>query len=249
MNDTDKKIKVLWLYPSVLNLHGERGNMMALSRVAGIMGLTLEIVRVEAPGDVLPLDEADMLYLAPGQVKDMANIADAMKAQNEQLNAFVERGGAILATGTAGCVLARETVRADGSRFPGLGLLPMTCRERDAVYGDDIWFTTDKGFEVIGCQIQVVDTLLDTEARPYGKLIYGRGNNGGGDEGCRRKNVVFTNTLGPMLVKNPRIAEGLLCQISDIADICPAGRLAAEDTEYEDKSAELIRKFIKAKMA
>ena len=245
---TEKTLNVIWYCPSVLNLHGDRGNVMALERVAAQLGLALKVCRVEKPGDPLPLDDADLLFFAPGQVRDMPVLAEALAAEKEELTAYAAKGGAVLAVGTAGCLLAEETERTDGSRFAGLGLLPMTCREREKVYGDDIWFTTAAGTEIIGCQIQVVDTVLREGALPCGELIYGRGNNGGKDEGCRRDNVIFTNTLGPLLVKNPRFTQALLEQLANRAGIA-AETPGAVDTDYEDKSAELIRAFIKKKMA
>jgi len=244
-------IKILWLYPDILNLHGDRGNLMALERIAGLLGLPVEIVRVETPDQALPLESADLLMLCSGEVKDMARIVSDLAEQKRALRRFAAEGGYIFAIGSSGAVLARETRRRDGNVFGGLDLLPMYCRERDSVWGDDLWFSRNDtpGAEIIGNQIQVLDIELVEPAQTLGKVIYGRGNNGGQDEGCRAGNIVFTNTLGPLFVKNPRYTADILTDIANRRRLQPLRQLTPCDTEYEDKSFVLIKHFIEKKMA
>lgn len=239
----NRNVNVCWMVPSVLNLHGDRGNVMALEHVGKMLGQTIHVERHEQPDTPPDLKDADLMIFGPGQVRDMPAVVRGLQAGRSELDDFLARGGYILAIGTTGCVFANETLRTDGTRFPGLGLLPMTCRERDTVYGDDIWFRTkEKDLEILGCQIQVVDTILDEGAEPFGTIEYGYGNCGKKDEGCRNGNVIFTNTLGPMLIKNPRFTAALLRALAD------ADPDAEPDTGYEDESAELVRAFIRKKM-
>lgn len=239
----ENQVKIIWMYPSVLNLHGDRGNVMALSAIGKSLGMNVVVERLERPGDPLNLSDADLLFFPPGQIRNMPAIVDALHVYKDELADYRDRGGAIVAIGNSGCVLAKETKRWDGSRFKGLGLLPMSCRERDSVYGDDIWYKTrNENLEILGCQIQIIDTILDEGAEPFGTLVYGRGNCGKMDEGCRVNNVWFTNALGPLFVKNPRLAALALKNASGIEP------RREPDTEYEDQSAEMIRRFIKKKM-
>ena len=92
--------------------------------------------------------------------------------------------------------MAKETKRIDGSSIKGLGILDMNCTERKMVYGDDIHFSLveDSSQELIGCQIQMIDTELQSDIS-FGQIIYGMGNNSGKSEGAKYKNVIFTNTL------------------------------------------------------
>ena len=94
----------------------------------------------------------------------------------------------------------------------GLGLLDMTATERHLVWGDDLLLRVcDSRHEMIGVQIMMADVQT---TQPFGKVIYGYGNNGGKDEGARYKNLIYTNCVGPVLVKNPWFTEQIL------ADIC-----------------------------
>lgn len=153
----NKKIKILWAYPDILNLHGDRGNLMALERIGGLLGLAVEIVRVDDPGQPLALADADLLFLCPGEVKNMPQLVDIIDRQKEQLTDFLKGGGYLFAIGSTGAVFARETMLVDGSSFAGLSLLPMRCRQRESVYGDDIWFSPlfEPETKIIGNQIQI----------------------------------------------------------------------------------------------
>lgn len=245
------KINVVWLYPDILNLHGDRGNLMALQRIGELMGLEVSISRIESLGQPIPWEEADLLIANSGEVKNTARVAEALFHCREQLLTFAQSGGYLLATGTAGAALAQRTQRLDGSCFEGVGLLPMECSERAQVYGDDIWFTLNEQpqLPIIGNQIQVIDTTLLEGAQPLGTLIYGYGNHGAKDEGCRSGNIIFTNTLGPLLVKNPRYTQQLLLEIASSRGYSVQRQLSDEDMDYEDRSYQLIEAFIKKKMA
>lgn len=250
-----EKLIVLWLYPDILNLHGDRGNLMALHRLAKLSGLPLEIVRLDDLDQPLPLGSADLIILGCGEVKDLPRVIAALKKQQGELAEFCNRGGYLLATGSSGAALGRETKRLDGSSFAGLKLLPFSCSERQRVLGDDIWFTLidQPEQEILGNQIQILDFELDEQAEPWGKLIYGYGNKGDGFEGCQCRmgegRIIATNTLGPLLVKNPRFTARLLAEVAEIKQMRKLRNLALRDIEYEDKSAELIKRFISRKMA
>ena len=243
-------INVQWLYPNVLDLHGGRGDVMGLRHAAGLLGVDCEIRRLDDAAALPDLDWADLLWLGPGEVRCAAALAGRLAACHPALAEFAAAGGMIVAVGSSGAILARETARADGSSFPGLGLLDAVCRESGAVHGDDLWFALDDGEEVMGVQISLLDTLLDVDSptKPLGRVIYGRGNDGDSrQEGARRGNVVFTNALGPVCVKNPRFAARLLAEAARAKGLQLDPALAASQTEIEDASFALIRRFIENK--
>ena len=241
-------IIVNWMYPNMLHLHGDRGNLMALERIGKLLGRKVEIRRIESPQEQIPLDDCGLLVFTPGELRCMEGIAKALAPQKKALSSFVEKGGVILAIAASGAIFARHTKRIFGNSFEGLGLLNMEMEEREQVYGDDIHFIeSEGGLEILGNQIQIVDTHLGQGQAPFGSLIYGYGNDKSGSEGARRGNLIFTNTLGPLLVKNPRLSVDLLTQalgyLGEEAELV----LRDEDIQLEDHSAQLIRSFIAAK--
>lgn len=205
------KLTVGWMYPDILNLHGERGSVQALRAIGENLGLEMEIRRIENFHDPVPFDELDMLVFLPGEISTFRHLVPAMRRQMAEWKAYVDKGGYVLALGTTGLLFGKHTKRLDGSVQEGLGLLDMTAVERQYVWGDDLHLRIrDSRQELIGSQIQMADVEA---ASPLGAALYGRGNNGTGAEGARYLNLIYTNCLGPLFVKNPWFAEDILKDI------------------------------------
>jgi len=166
-----------------------------------------------------------------------------MKKQMEQLRAYVEKGGYVLGIGTSGMMFGKEVKREDGTVLEGLGLLDMTATERHLVWGDDLLLRVcDTRHELIGVQIMMADVQT---TQPFGKVIYGYGNNGGKDEGARYKNLIYTNCVGPVLVKNPWFTEQIL------KDICLSKFLGLQKKKpytLATNSFDSAEEFIRSKM-
>ena len=161
--------------------------------------------------DKIDFENTDIILFNVGEVKVMPTIIYALNAQERELKEYIEKGKVIILIGTTGCIMAKETLRADGSKFEGLGILDMQCIERKDVYGNDLHFTLkeDENMEIMANQIQLIDTVLNSDIA-LGTIKYGMGNNDGVTEGAKYKNVIFTNSLGPVLVKNPWYTEKLI---------------------------------------
>ena len=269
MNGMGKTLNILWLWPDILNQHGERGNAMALVRVCGLYGIETEVARVNRLEDELSVEAADIILIGAGELAVMPQIVGALSKHVKRLADWVEGGGILFATGTAGAALGVQTLRTDGSQISGLGLLDMECREREAVLGDDLIFSIGGGNGDVtdGClvggngsdpggglgiyciQIQMMDVSLAAGQQPLGRIIYGYGNNGSGFEGAQNGGVIFTNALGPVLVKNPWLTLSLIrnalkrkpCMESDELRFNP------KLFELELASAKAIRAFNQSK--
>ena len=205
------KLKLGWLYPDLFNLHGERGSVQALVRAGENMGLEMELLRISDPDDDIPFEDLDLAIILPGEIRSFAFVQPALEARRERLDAYLDRGGYLIALGTTGLMFGRSIQREDGSELEGLGLLDLRAKERQYVWGDDLHFRlNDTKMEILGSQIQMADVETDM---PLGTTIYGRGNNGSGVEGARYKNLIWTNCQGPVFVKNPWWAEAILSDI------------------------------------
>jgi len=241
-------LHILWLYPDVLNIHGGRGDIMGLLHICNMLDIPVKIRRWDSMREDIPWDWADMVYLNSGELKCAGDVAKAMGRQSVAIQDYVSRGKYIIAVASSGAILANSTEKLDGSVVKGLGLLDMKWKERESVWGDDIWFKTENGQEVIGNQIQVADVFLNEGQKPLGTIVYGRGNNGGSDEGARTDNVIFTSCLGPLVTKNPEFIAGLLVDAAEGAGLKVEKALSDSDIEIEKKSAEYIKNFMLDKM-
>lgn len=204
-------ITIGWMYPNLLNLHGERGSVQMLEKVGREMGLNITVRRIEDFDDEIPFNEIDLLMFLPGEIEVLTRIIPALKNQKDGLDAYLNDGGYLLALGTTGLAFGNKILREDGSELTPLGYLDMEATERKYVWGDDIHFRIEETKqEIIGSQIQMADVRAEN---PLGTTIYGRGNNGDGTEGARYKNLIYTNCLGPLFVKNPWFCQYILGQI------------------------------------
>ncbi|MDD6311464.1 MAG: hypothetical protein PUB09_06020 [Firmicutes bacterium] len=243
-----KTLRILWLYPDVMHLHGGRGDVMGILHICNMLELPVEIKRWDNMNEEIPWNWPHMIYMNGGEIKCMPEIVAALQRQRKSLDDYLARGGWFITCASTGSILSDRYERLDGTSVEGLGLLHMTWRERKMPWGDDIWFKTADGQEVIGNQIQVADVELAEGQEPLGTLVYGRGNNGGTDEGARTGNVIFTNCLGPMPTKNPEFMASLLVAAADAVDIKHTASITDEMIQVEKESAEYIKKFMKDKM-
>lgn len=241
----NNEINLAWMYPDILNLHGERGNVQAFERVANNLGIKLNVERIDDIEAKIDFEKYDILLFNCGELKVVPTMVEFLKPQLKALKKYIKENKTIITTGTTSAFLGKKATRLDGKIIDGLGILDLEFKERDLVIGDDIYFELNDGTEIIGSQIQMVDVTINGE-KPLGTVKYGYGNNGNEDEGCIKNNVIFTNCLGPLFVKNPWFAEKIIRQICkqkeiEIDDIIP-------EYEIEKKSLEVTKEFIEGKI-
>ncbi|WKY43339.1 cobalamin biosynthesis protein CobQ [Eubacteriaceae bacterium ES2] len=209
-------IKIGWLFPNTFNLHGDRGNILALEFELNRRGHEPVIEKINLDtDDFKPLDY-DILFCPPGEMIHFKTVIDYLMPVREELLTFIEKSP-LLVTGTSIAMFGKKISRVDGSSFDGLRIIDIEVVENDRVYGDDLYFScryNGKEMEIIGNQIQMMDILLKDEA-PFGLLHYGYGNTGETRfEGAHEGKAIFTNTLGPILVGNP----WLTCEIINLVE-------------------------------
>lgn len=242
----NKNLNISWLFPDVLNLHGDRGNVVALENVGKSLGLNVNITRIDSYDQKIDFDNTDIILINPGEVKVISKIVEVLNKQKEKLTKYIEDNKVILTIGTSGAIMGKTVEFLDKTKIDGLGYLDMEVGVRDTVYGNDILYTIndDENIEIIGNQIQLIDIKVNPE-QVLGKVSYGMGNNNDKTEGAKYKNLIFTNALGPVLVKNPWYAENLIRQAMKNKNIdLEENKL---DYSIELKSLECIKKFINEK--
>ena len=237
-------INVLWMYPDILNLHGERANAKAFEVIGNKLGLKVNIDRLDNIDNKIDFDKYDILLFNAGQLKEIEVISNIMKKQMDDLNKYIESNKVIFITGTTGALFSNNITRLDGTSFNGLNIFDADVKEREYVNGDDIYFKF-KDMEITGPQIQMIDIDIKNE-KPLGKVIYGFGNNNTGFEGMIKNNVIFTNTLGPALVKNPWLLEYLFDLVIENKNL----KVKKKKVKYdlEEKSHKSSLEFINKKI-
>jgi lipid II isoglutaminyl synthase (glutamine-hydrolysing) len=224
------KIRVGHLYPDYLNIYADRGNMAVLSRRAALRGHELEIAPLGL-GDAVGADEFDLLYVGGGQDREQSLVAPDLAEKGPGIHAAVDAGAALLAVCGGYQLLGRGYRGRDGSFMPGAGLFPheTVAGERRMIGDVLLSCELEPGVQhtLAGFENHAGRTRLDPGAEPLGRVISGFGNDGeSGFEGCRVASALGTYLHGPLLPRNPWLADWLLSRALAHASAGEPGALA-----------------------
>jgi len=207
------RIVVAHLYPDYLNIYADRGNIAVLTRRAALRGHELDVQAVSM-GDPLPAD-ASLLYVGGGQDREQGLVAVDIAGRGEELREAAAAGVAGLAVCGGYQLLGRSYRDTAGVELPGAGILPLhTVAGKRRMIGD-VLLECDLGVgdrrPLAGFENHAGRTFLDEGAEPLGRVVHGFGNDGSsGYEGCRAGRIVGTYLHGPLLPRNPWLADLLL---------------------------------------
>ena len=225
-----QKIVVGHLYPDYLNIYADRGNMAVLERRAAWRGIGFDY-RTLGLGEEPNPDEYDLYYVGGGQDREQALVAPDLATKGESLQEAVDGGAAFLAVCGGYQLLGRFYRDRSGAELPGIGLLPHhTVAGERRMIGDvllECELEPGHGRPLAGFENHAGRTYLDEGAEPLGRVVAGFGNNGeDGVEGSRVGNVLGTYLHGPLLPRNPWLADWLIGRalsrrLGDVPDLEP----------------------------
>jgi len=209
-------IRVGHLYPDYLNIYADRGNIAVLARRAAWRGHDLEVVPLGLADAIVP-GAHDLLYVGGGQDREQLLVAENLAAKADGLREAVDGGTAVLAVCGGYQLLGRGYRGLQGEDMPGVGLLPLeTVAGERRMIGDVLLeCRLEPGLRrtLAGFENHAGRTRLDAGAEPLGRVLAGFGNDGeSGFEGCRAGRVIGTYLHGPLLPRNPWLADWLLAQ-------------------------------------
>ena len=207
-------IRLAHLYPEYLNIYADRGNIAVLTRRAELRGHSLGLDAVSV-GDALRPGDHDLVYIGGGQDREQTLIAPDLAAKSDALHEIAAGGAALLAVCGGYQLLGRGYRGRDGSEMLGVGLFPHeTVAGERRLIGDvllDCELEPGLRRTVAGFENHAGRTKLDAGADPLGRVIAGFGNDGeSGFEGCRVGRALGTYLHGPLLPRNPWLADLLL---------------------------------------
>ena len=209
------RLRIGHLYPDYLNIYADRGNIAVFERRAAARGLELDITPIGL-GETVDPGAHDLLYVGGGQDREQALIATDIASKADGLQGAVAAGAAVLAVCGGYQLLGRRYLDRYGGDLPGAGVLPLeTIAGERRMIGDVLLECTFTGESrtLAGFENHAGRTLLDEGSEPLGRVVAGFGNDGqSGYEGCRVGRAVGTYLHGPLLPRNPWLADWLLAQ-------------------------------------
>lgn len=212
------RLVVLDLYPSLLQPEGDRGNSLVLAHRARQYGLDASVVVVH-PGDRVP--EADVVCLGGSEDGDLPLAAELLRASGD-VERLVTSGAVVLGVGAGYALLAQQFVDPDGSAHDGSGVLDVVMHDSGALISGPVLAHArpDLGLPpVTGYEYHRQVASHGSSAESWLPLEVGTGD--AGVAGARQGSVVGTWAHGPVLPRNPELAD-LLLRWAGVA-VDPAG--------------------------
>jgi lipid II isoglutaminyl synthase (glutamine-hydrolysing) len=207
-------LRLVHLYPDLMSVYGDRGNVLTLARRAEWREIPIE-VRELSLGDALDPEEADLIFFGGGQDLEQAVVSpDFLGQKAEAVCEAVKSGAALLSVCGGYQLLGRSYTTVDGQELPGAGLFDVRSVPGPQRHIGNVLIQTDLGGErrsLVGFENHSGRTYLGETAQPLGRTVVGAGNNGeDGTEGAVYQNAIGCYLHGSLLPKNPWLADWLL---------------------------------------
>ena len=209
------ELKICHLYPDVLNLYGDRGNVLCMCQRLRWRGIDVAVTGVSV-GEPLHAADHVLFFIGGGQdFEQEVLLEDLAGGKAAEIRAAVEDGLPFLAICGGYQMLGSYYKTWDGVQCDFIGALDLYtvgCRER--MIGNVLFSCDDlDGGTVVGFENHSGKTYLGPSVRPLGRMISGHGNNGeDGGEGARYRNVFASYSHGCLLPKNPALCDRILTE-------------------------------------
>ena len=234
------ELKICHMYPDVLNLYGDRGNVMCLQRRLAWRGIESTVERLPIGTDK-SLSGFDLVFIGGGQdFEQQVLLEDLHRGKDREIRAAIEDGVAFLTICGGYQMLGHYYETYDGQRCDFIGAVDLvTIGSKTRMIGNYKFQCGPEsgGSLVVGFENHSGKTRLGSGVKPLGTVLAGFGNNGEDKtEGVRYRNVFGTYSHGPLLPKNPVLCDFILRTAlerkygkADLSPLDDAAELAAHD--------------------
>jgi len=228
-----KAINIVHLYPEDMNIYGDSGNVIVLANRLKWRDIPFKIVKVNQ-GDAIP-PGTDIIIGGGGQDIGQRRVEADLQKKSTTLKSMSDDGVVMLMICGLYQLFGDSFITKDKVTIKGIGILPVHTEASDSRMIGNIAIETEFG-RVVGYENHSGKTWLHEGANPFGKVTKGFGNNGEDHyEGARVNNIYASYLHGPILSKNPKLADGLIGLALKNRGIS----LAKLDDSLEEKAAEM----------
>lgn len=233
------ELNICHLYPDLLNVYGDIGNILILKYRAEKRGITVNISNVSMD-DRFDKGKYDIVFFGGGQDYEQSIVAqDLKKNKGNSIKEYIESGRVFLSICGGYQLLGKYYTTPEGEKLEGLNILDIyTEGGKKRFIGNTIIKNEESGETYVGFENHSGRTYIGS-LRPLGKVIEGYGNNGeDGYEGCIYKNTYCTYFHGSLLSKNPELADRLIK--TALSNKYENVELTPLKDDYENKAKEFI---------
>ena len=256
-----KTLTIGWLYPQLMNVYGDIGNIIVLSKRCEWRGIRINVKHLDVGFKTDELDDCDILFMGGAQDRQQKIVASDLKVKARKLREKIENGtpglyvcGAYQFLGKYYKILGEQSSsknfsssaykEADGTKIDGFGIFDLYTENPGENFKRLIGnvIIESKFGKLIGFENHGGRTFLGKNIEPFGKVLKGFGNNGeDGFEGAVYKNSIGSYFHGPILPKNPRLADHLIKLALERKHNSPI-KLSPIENSLEEKARKAIAK-------
>jgi len=240
-----QKLIISWLYPTLMNIYGDRGNIIALQHRCSLRNIETEVKRLDLGFSGKELEECDIMLMGGAQDKQQEAVAKDLFEKKKELQTLIDNGIPGLYICGAYQFLGNYYKEANGNILKGLGIFDLYTESSDnnskRLIGNMVFNTKSFG-KIVGFENHGGRTYLGDNIEAFGIITKGFGNNGkDGTEGAIYKNSIGTYSHGPILPKNPELTDHLIKIALEIKYKQPITLEKLDDT-FEQKARLAIAK-------
>ncbi len=222
-----QKLIIGWLYPQLMNIYGDRGNIITLVKRTEWRGIKTEVKSLNPGFSDTELKSCDLLVMGGAQDKQQEIVNEDLRLHHKTLSEMIDNNTPGLFVCGGFQFLGNYYKEADGSIIDGLGIFDLNTQnpgESEKRLIGNIAITPNiEGLSkpIVGFENHGGRTILGANVKPLGSVIKGHGNNDDGTEGAIYKNSFGTYLHGPIFPKNPHFADHLLKLALETNDLDP----------------------------
>lgn len=241
-----KSLVIGWLYPELMNIYGDRGNIITLTKRCEWRDIKVEIKHLNPGFLSTELSKCNLIIMGGAQDKQQSIVNQDLKKHQKTLSEMIEKGVPGLFVCGGFQFLGKYYKEADGKIIKGLGIFDLYTKNpgiKEPRLIGNIAIETLIGnkkepIKIVGFENHGGRTILGKNIDPFGKVIKGHGNNNDGTEGAKYKNSFGTYLHGPILPKNPKFADYLIrlaLKVNDLDEL--------DDTLENQANEKILRKI------
>jgi CobQ-like glutamine amidotransferase family enzyme len=215
------ELRVCALYPDLMNIYADRGNLLMLERRCEWRGIGFSVTAAGLKDTIDP-ERHDLFYLGGGQDRDQRLCAhDLVETKRDALGQAADAGKIVLGV-CGGYQLLGHSYELGDEEIPGLGLVDLKTVRGDTRLIGNVAIELPDGRVLAGFENHGGRTHLGAGEQPLGRVLKGHGNDGtSGFEGVRRANVIGTYLHGPLLPKNAWFADWIIAEATGMGGLPP----------------------------